>query len=242
MLAIDRIPRRIRRQMVCRAAPVNLLLTLLALDVLGGTVSPISAAGPPRPVRIVVLGDSLSAGYGLKPGEAFPAQLERRLKQQGAAVDVANAGISGDTTAGGLSRLDWAVPEGTDAVIVELGANDALGGRSPVEARKNLDAIVSRLTSRGIDVLIAGMRAPRNLGDDYANAFDPIFKDIAEAHGALHYPFFLAGVALDAKLNLPDGIHPTAAGIAVIAERIQPAVEALIERVRARQAKSPPRG
>lgn len=193
------------------------------------------APGQARPrVKIVALGDSLTAGYGLRPAEAFPIVLQRRLEERGHKIEIVNAGISGDTTAGGLARLDWAVPDGTDAVILELGANDALGGRPPADARRNLDQILTRLKARGIEVLLAGMRAPRNLGNEYANAFDAIYPELARKHDVALYPFFLTGVALDAKLNLPDGIHPTAAGIAVIAERMTPAVEELIRKVEAK--------
>lgn len=226
-------------QMVHRAAIVNMLLllgvTMLALPL----ASLARAAGPDRPVRIVVLGDSLTAGFGLKPDEAFPVQLARALKQRGAAVEIANAGISGDTTAGGLARLDWAVPDGTDAVILELGANDALSGKPPEQARRNLAEIIKRLKSRGIDVLLAGMRAPRNLGNDYANAFDRIYPELAEANDLILYPFFLTGVALDPKLNLSDGMHPTAEGVGIIVGHMIPKVDELIGRVRARLAATP---
>jgi acyl-CoA thioesterase-1 len=192
-----------------------------------------------KPIRIVAFGDSLTAGYGLAPNEAFPAQLQRLLQARGHAVEIANAGVSGDTTSGGVSRMEWAIPEGTEAVILELGANDSLQGRPPAEARRSLDTIVTRLRQRGIEVLVAGMLAPRNLGEAYAREFDPIFPEIASKHGALLYPFFLEGVALDPKLNLPDGLHPTAAGIGRIAERIAPKVEELIARVKARRVAAP---
>lgn len=224
-------------QMVCFGRLVNALaLALLSLWLPAVASGALAADAPQRPIRIVVLGDSLSAGFGLKAADAFPAQLERLLKAKGYAIEIVNAGVSGDTTTGGLSRLDWAVPDGVDAVILELGANDALRGQPPSIARANLDAIITRLKARGIDVLIAGMRAPRNLGNDYANEFDRIFPELAEKHGALLYPFFLAGVALDPKLNLDDGMHPNTRGIAVIAERILPSAEDLIGRVKARRA------
>lgn len=188
------------------------------------------------PVRIVAFGDSLTAGYMLKPSEAFPVQLAEALKATGVAVDIANAGVSGDTTAAGLERFDWAIPEGTDAVIVELGANDALRGIDPDEARKNLDAILTKLGERKIAVLLAGMNAPKNWGKDYETRFSAIYSDLAAKHGALLYPFFLDGVALDAKLNLPDGLHPTGPGIGVIVNGILPKVEELIDRVRKQRA------
>lgn len=187
------------------------------------------------PIRIVAFGDSLTAGYGLQPSEAFPVQLAAALKTKGYAVDVANAGVSGDTTSGGLERFDWAIPEGTEAVILELGANDALRGIDPDRARDNLDKILTKLRARNIEVLVAGMMAPKNWGKDYEARFAPIFSDLATKHGASLYPFFLDGVALDAKLNLPDGLHPTGPGVGVIVERILPKVEELIGRVRERR-------
>ena len=203
---------------------VNVLVVALGLQ-----------AAEAQPVRVVAFGDSLTAGYGLPPEAAFPTVLERLLQAKGHDVEVANAGVSGDTTAAGLARLDWAVPPGTEAVILELGANDALRALSPERARANLDAILSRLGAQGIEVLVAGMQAPRNLGPDYVKAFDGMFAALAEKHGALLYPFFLDGVALDPKLNLSDGLHPNAAGVRIIAERILPAVEQLVARVRARR-------
>ncbi len=187
------------------------------------------------PIRIVALGDSLTAGYMLKPDAAFPVQLAEALKAKGYSVDISNAGVSGDTTAAGLERFDWAIPEGTEAVIVELGANDALRGIDPSETRANLEAILTKLRDRNIAVLIAGMDAPKNWGKDYEARFAAIFTDLAEKHDALLYPFFLDGVALDAKLNLPDGMHPTEEGIGMIVERILPKVEELITRVRERR-------
>lgn len=194
------------------------------------------AADEAAPVRIVAFGDSLTAGYMLKPSEAFPVQLAQALKAKGYTVDVANAGVSGDTTANGLERFDWAIPDGTEAVVLELGANDALRGIDPGRARDNLDKILTQLRARNIEVLIAGMVAPKNWGKEYEAGFAPIFSDLAAKHGALLYPFFLDGVALDAKFNLPDGLHPTGPGVGVIVERILPKVEELIGRVRERRA------
>lgn len=188
-----------------------------------------------RSLRIVALGDSLTAGFRLPPAESFPAQLERALAARGHKVEVVNAGVSGDTTAAGLERLDWAVPDGTAAVIVELGANDALRGLPPAEARRNLDAILSRLTKSGARVLLAGMRAPGNWGPDYAAKFDPLFPELAAKHGAILYPFFLDGIALRPELNLDDGLHPNKDGVAEIVRRMLPSVEKLIADVRARQ-------
>jgi acyl-CoA thioesterase-1 len=185
-----------------------------------------------RPVKIVALGDSLMAGYQLPESAAFPAQLERALKARGVAAEVVNAGVSGDTSSGGLARLDWSVPQGTDAVILELGANDMLRGIDPKVTRAALDEIIGKLKARGIAVLFCGMRAPPNLGPDYARAFDVIFPELAAQHGVLFYPFFLEGVAAELGLNQRDGMHPTADGIAAIVTRIGPKVEELIRRVR----------
>lgn len=196
------------------------------------------AAEGAAPLRIVAFGDSLTAGYGLAQSEAFPVQLAAALKAKGQDVEIANGGVSGDTTAAGLARFDWAIADGTDAVIVELGANDALRGIDPDETRANLDAILSRLAARKIPVLLAGMPPPRNWGKDYEARFATIYSDLAEKHGALLYPFFLDGVALDAKLNLQDGLHPTAEGVGIIVARILPKVEELILRVRAQRAEA----
>jgi acyl-CoA thioesterase I len=185
-----------------------------------------------QPVRIVVLGDSLTAGYGLPADAAFPVRLEQALKAKGLAVEVANAGVSGDTASGGLARLDWSVPEGTDAVILELGANDMLRGIDPKVTRAALEEIVRRLVARRIAVLIAGMQAAPNLGPDYGRDFEAIYADLAAKNGLLLYPFFLDGVVADAKLNQRDGSHPTAAGVDVIVTRILPKVEALVARAR----------
>jgi len=191
------------------------------------------AASAEKPVKIVVLGDSLVAGYQIAASAAFPAQLERALRAKGLAVEVANAGVSGDTTTGGLARLDWSVPEGTDAVILELGANDMLRGIDPKIPLGALDEIVNRLKSRRVEVLLCGMRAAPNLGQDYARTFDSIYPDLAAKYGLLLYPFFLDGIVTYPKLNQHDGLHPTEAGVAVIVERILPKVEELLSRVRA---------
>ncbi|MBV1696169.1 MAG: arylesterase [Hyphomicrobiales bacterium] len=196
------------------------------------------AQGGERPVRIVAFGDSLTAGYLLPPGDSFPAQLERALKARGHRVEVANAGVSGDTTAAGRDRLAWSIPDDADAVILELGANDALRALDPKAARANLVAILDELKRRRLDVLIAGMRAPRNLGPEYVDAFDRIFPELAARYDALLYPFFLERIALKADLNLSDGIHPNARGVAEIVADILPQVEALIARVKARRARS----
>lgn len=195
---------------------------------LAAVASAAPAAASDETTRIVVLGDSLSAGYGLAPNEAFPSQLEAALVDRGHAVTIVNAGVSGDTASGGLARLEWSVPPDADAVIVELGANDALRGIDPEVTRKALDEIVVRLKARGQAVLLAGMLAPPNMGDHYADQFGSIFGQIAEKHEISLYPFFLDGVAGNLDLNLPDGIHPTAEGIAIIVKKILPDVERLI--------------
>jgi len=182
----------------------------------------------------VAFGDSLTAGYQLPADAAFPVQLERALKAKGLAVEIANAGVSGDTSTGGLSRLDWSVPDGTDAVILELGANDMLRAVDPKVTRAALTEIVRRLKARGIEVLLCGMLAPRNLGPDYTRAFDSIYPDLAAANGLVLYPFFLDGIAADPKLNQNDGLHPTTAGVAKIVSGILPKVEELLARVRAK--------
>jgi acyl-CoA thioesterase I len=195
-----------------------------------------SPAPQASPLRIVALGDSLTAGYLLPPAEAFPAQLAAALKARGHTVEMINAGVSGDTTAAGLERFDWSVPEGTDAVILELGANDALRGIDPATARKNLDEILAKLKARNIDVLLAGMSSPQNWGADYADDFNTIYKDLSAKYGTLLYPFFLDGIALKPELNLSDGLHPTGKGVAVIVDRILPSVEVLLARVAERKA------
>ena len=190
------------------------------------------AAGADRPVRIVALGDSLTAGLGLPANAAFPARLEQALNAKGMVVEITNAGVSGDTASAGLARLDWSVPEGTDAVIIELGANDTLRGTDPKVTREALEGIVGRLRERRIEVLLAGMRAAPNLGPDYGRDFDAIYPDLAARNDLLFYPFFLDGVATDAKLNQRDGLHPTAAGVDAIVARILPKAEELVARVR----------
>jgi acyl-CoA thioesterase I len=184
-------------------------------------------------LRIVGFGDSLMAGYQLDSRDAFPSRLESALRDRGHDVEIANAGVSGDTTAAGLARLDWSVPDGTDAVILELGANDALRGLSPEATEQNLDQMITRLKDRGIAVLIAGMIAPPNMGGDYGNRFNPIYERLAEKHDVPLYPFFLDGVAAEAALNLDDGMHPNEDGVGVMVERFLPVAEALIEEINA---------
>jgi acyl-CoA thioesterase-1 len=186
------------------------------------------------PVKIVALGDSLTAGLGLLQQDGFVARLQAALNRKGIAAQIQNAGVSGDTASGGLARLDWSVPDGTDAVIVELGANDMLRGLRPDVTRAALDAILRRLKQRRIAVLLCGMRAAPNLGADYGRAFEAIYPDLAAKYGVLFYPFFLDGVAGKAELLLSDGLHPNAAGEKVIVTAILPKVEELIARARAR--------
>lgn len=178
---------------------------------------------------IAVFGDSLTAGYGLSAGDAFPVRLESALRGAGKSVRVINAGVSGDTTAGGRARLDWVLGDKPDAVIVELGANDALRGIDPQETSRNLDTILRELKKRDVRVLLAGMMAPPNLGDRYTKAFNAIYPDLTAEHDVVLYPFFLDGVAADPALNQHDGIHPNAAGVAVIVDRILPYVSRLID-------------
>lgn len=181
-----------------------------------------------KPVKLVVLGDSLSAGLGLPGQEAFPIKLQKALQAKGIAVDMTNAGVSGDTSSGGRDRLDWSVPDGTDGVIVELGANDALRGIDPDLTRKALTEIVQRLKARKIPVMLCGMLAPPNYGAEYAARFNSIYPDLAKQFDVPLYSFFLDGVAADAKLNQADGIHPTAAGVDIIVGKIMPTVEAFL--------------
>ena len=181
--------------------------------------------------RLLVLGDSLVAGYGLPPGQSLPDQLQRDLATRGVSVAVINAGVSGDTTAGGLARLDWSLADNPDAVIIVLGGNDMLRGLPPEGTATNLDAIVSRLRERDIEVLLAGMMAPRNLGPAYVEAFDAIYPALARRHDIEFYPFFLDGVALDPALNLDDGLHPNMQGISEISRRMLPVVERLLARL-----------
>lgn len=203
---------------------------------MGLLTAPTFAQTPPSaPIKLVVLGDSLSAGLGLPAADAFPAQLEKALKDKGLNVAIGNAGVSGDTTSGGLDRLDWSVPEGTRGVILELGANDALRGTDPKVTRTALDDIIKRLTARHVAVLLCGMLSPPNYGADYAAQFNAIYPDLAKKYGVPLYPFFLDGVAADSKLNQADGMHPTAAGVAVIVKKILPTVESFVRGIGAQK-------
>jgi len=184
-----------------------------------------------EPIKLVGFGDSLMAGYQLPASDAFPVKLEAALKAKGYDVEIANAGVSGDTSSGGLARLDWSVPDGTRGVILELGANDALRGIAPEETEKNLDAMLTRLKERGIAVLLAGMLAPPNMGTDYEKRFNGIYQRMAEKHGVALYPFFLDGVAAQADLQIDDGMHPNPAGVDVMVAKILPTAEAFLKSV-----------
>jgi acyl-CoA thioesterase-1 len=193
------------------------------------------AASADATLKIVAFGDSLTAGYGLAAKDAFPARLERALKAMNVNVEIQNAGVSGDTSSGGLSRLDWSIPDGTDGVILELGANDMLRGIDPAVTRKSLDAILAKLKERNIAVLLCGMRAAPNMGAAYADAYDTLFEELAKKYDTVFYPFFLDGVAAQAKFAQRDGVHPNAAGVDAIVAGILPKAEELIARVRARR-------
>jgi acyl-CoA thioesterase-1 len=194
------------------------------------TVRPLRAAGP---VRLVALGDSLTAGYGLGPGEGFVPKLQAALKAKGRDVAVANAGVSGDTASGGADRLDWSVPDGSDGVLVALGANDMLRGVDPRTTRKALTRIFDRLEARKIPAMLAGMRAAPNLGPDYGKSFESIYRDLAAERGLVLYPFFLDGVAGDRALNQGDGVHPNPRGVDIMVRGILPSVESFLDRIAA---------
>lgn len=203
---------------------VNLTLPLLLfLGIVTGAQA--------EPIRILALGDSLTAGYGLSKADSFTVRLEKALREKGHAVTVINAGVSGDTTAGGLNRVDWLLSEPLSAVIISLGANDGLRGLDPAAMRKNLDEILNRVSERGLPVLLAGMRAPPNLGPEYGQEFNAVFPALAREHDAVFFPFFLEGVAAVPTLNQADGIHPNPAGVSVIVDNILPHVLQLIDRI-----------
>jgi acyl-CoA thioesterase-1 len=192
-------------------------------------------AAPPAsaaPVKILMLGTSLTQGYGLPPGTEIPAVMQAKLKSAGIAATVINAGVSGDSSAGGLARLEWSLADWPDAAIVELGSNDALRGIPPKQTEKNLSAILARLKTAHIPTLLLGMMAPRNLGPEYAHEFDPIYPRLAKQYGASLYPFVLDGVALNPKLNQADGMHPNPDGVKIIVARLLPYVKKLIDTAR----------
>lgn len=187
-------------------------------------------------VTVLALGDSLTAGYGLEQDESFPAQLEKALLAAGYAVKVVNAGVSGDTSAGGLARIEWALADRPQIVVVELGANDALRGLDPAQTHANLDQIIARLNQAGCRVILAGMQSPRNLGPDYNNTFDQIYPNLAKRYDLLFYPFFLEGVATEPDLNQVDGIHPNSSGVRLIVKGLQPLVVLAIDELIASEA------
>jgi acyl-CoA thioesterase I len=217
------------------AAP-GFLFTLI-LSILAAAAAPglLEAADGDAPITILAFGDSLTAGFGVQLNESFPAQLQMALQAKGHKVQVINAGVSGDTTAGGLMRLDWSLQPKPDGVILELGANDALRGVDPNVPRTNLDTILATLKSKGVEVLFAGMKAPNNWGPEYVKGFNAIYPELAAKYGVALYPFFLEGVALDQRLVQPDGLHPTPAGVAAIVKRMLPDVEALLDRIAQRK-------
>ena len=217
------------------AIPGRLALAVAALIALA---APGTAADEDPPWDILAFGDSLVQGYGLSEGKPFPAQLQQALRAKGHDVRVTNAGSSGDTTEAGLNRLDWVLRERTDAVIVVLGANDALRGIDPAVTRRNMNKILATLSAKNLPTLLAGMKAPRNMGRDYVERFDAIYPELAERHDPVFYPFFLKGVAQDPKLNQSDGIHPNAEGVRVIVETMLPRVEKLLARAKARAQES----
>jgi acyl-CoA thioesterase I len=186
----------------------------------------------PKPVRILVLGDSLIQGYGLPPGQDFPNQLERALRAKGVNVEIINGGVSGDTSAGGMARVAWSLSDKPDAVIVEFGGNDALRGLAPLDTQRNIASILNTLRARKIPTLLAGVKSPRNMGADYTREFDGVFPKLAKNYDVLFYPFFLDGVAAVPTLNQRDGIHPNDKGVAIIVQRITPMVMKLIAQVR----------
>ena len=209
-------------------------LGLLGMALLLPAARPAAGASDATSITLIALGDSLTAGFGLRAEAAFPVRLERALASKGYKVQVVNAGVSGDTTGSGLARLDWSIGADADGVIVQLGANDALRGLNPVLVRDNLDAMLTRLSSRKLPVLLAGMLAPRNMGADYAARFDAIYPKLAKRHDVEFYPFFLDGVATVPELFQADGLHPTAQGVDIIVQGILPRVEALIGRIRSK--------
>jgi len=206
---------------------MHIAVLMLALMTLVGPAQ----ADATKPIKLVILGDSLSAGLGLPAQDAFPAKLQKALQTRGIAVEMTNAGVSGDTSSGGRDRLDWSVPEGTEGVIVELGANDAMRGIDPDLTRAALSDIVQRLKARKIAVMLCGMLAPPNFGADYGARFNSIYPDLAKQFDVPLYPFFLDGVAADAKLNQADGIHPTAEGVDIVVEKMLPTVEAFVRTI-----------
>lgn len=196
-----------------------------------GSIAASSTAAFAKPLNIVAFGDSLMAGYQLPAEDAFPARLEKALKANGADVTITNASVSGDTTADGLARVDWSIPDGTDGVILELGANDALRGLTPEDTRKNLEAIIQRLKTRKIAILLAGMQAPPNMGSDYGKRFNAIYPDLAKKYDLTLYPLFVAAYVLHPDMKLSDGMHPNAKGVKAAVKDFQPVMENFIKTI-----------
>jgi len=209
----------------------KVLITALCLT-FGVAATPMQAASAEE-IKLVGFGDSLMAAYNLKASEGFPARLEAALRERGHAVSITDAGVSGDTTSGGLARLDWSIPDGTDGVILELGANDALRGLPPEKTRENLEAMIQRLKERGIAMLLAGMLAPPNMGGDYETSFNGIYPDLAARYELTLYPFFLDGVTANPELLLGDGMHPNPNGINMMVEKILPVAEQFLSEIKA---------
>jgi acyl-CoA thioesterase I len=208
-----------------------IVASVLALTLFGTAL--VASAATERPVKIVAFGDSLTAGYGLPATDAFPVKLAHALEAKGIKVQIVNAGVSGDTASGGLARLDWSLPSDTDAVILELGANDSMRGIDPAVTREALAAILTKLKERGVAVLLCGMYAPPNMGADFERAYQRMYPQLARSYDAILYPFFLDGVAGHREHNQADGIHPTSKGVDVIVKAILPKVEELVARVKA---------
>ncbi len=206
---------------------------ITALCLIAGFAAAPTKADAADEIKLVGFGDSLMAAYNLQASEGFPARLEAALRERGHNVSIADAGVSGDTTSGGLARLDWSIPDGTDGVILELGANDALRGLPPEKTRDNLDAMIKRLEERGIAVLLAGMLAPPNMGGDYQTTFNAIYPDLAAKYDVMLYPFFLDGVITNTELLLSDGMHPNPNGINMMVEKILPIAEQFLSRIKA---------
>jgi acyl-CoA thioesterase-1 len=218
-----------------RALRPRMVLYGLALVILLSCIGFSAHAG--EKIVLAIYGDSLSAGLGLRETQAFPAELEKALKARGHNVQVVNASVSGDTTAAGLKRFEWSFPKGAHGAILELGANDAMRGLNPGKAHANLDELLKRIKAKGAEPLLAGMLAPRNLGVEYSQSFDPIYPELAKAHDILLYPFFLFDVVGKRDLNLPDGLHPNPKGVKKIVEQMLPVVEKLLLRISARRTK-----
>lgn len=206
----------------------HMIVLILAFVMTGEALAQSAPAAPAKPIKIVAFGDSLTAGLGLPANQSFPARLRKALESKGINVDIINAGVSGDTASGGRDRLDWSIPEGTEAVILELGANDAMRGTDPNVTRAALSDILTRLKARKVAVLLCGMLAPPNYGADYATRFNAIYPELSKQFDVPLYPFFLDGVAAEAKLNQADGIHPTAEGVDVVVKNILPTMEAFL--------------